>query len=129
MFFFFLILGWDHDIDTLPFFAWTKSMFKRLPSKVLGKFQRFYWYIGPFFSFFYIEFLGITFFQKKRDYWQFFGNVLSFVLYGAMLNMNVYPMVLVHFCTSYFSVVFTYLHQMKRGLSYDLKSTQNEYHS
>ena len=42
------IEGWDHDLDTLPLFAWTRKMFAKMPLKSFGAIQEYYWYVWRF---------------------------------------------------------------------------------
>jgi len=90
--------GWDHDLDTLPLFSWTSKMFSRMPSISLGKLQQYYWYIlGPTTSFWYIYYLGINFYLKRKYYLvELLGNLVHFA-YLYLLLGTIYETIIVHF--------------------------------
>jgi len=110
------IEGWDHDVDTLPFFAWTKDMLKRAPVQAIAKYQPYYWYFaGPALSFVYISFLSMQFMISRRYYLEILGNVACFSFLYYMLELDPLTFLYFRLCTlvflgSYMGHIFSLNH-------------------
>jgi fatty acid desaturase len=90
------IEGWDHDLDSWPLFGWTQKMWLKLPFKRIALYQQYYYYIfGPAISFWYMVYLGINFYVKRKNYLtEGLGTVIHYFIFYLLLGRSLFATII-----------------------------------